>query len=970
MRQKPNRSSRTLLALAVLTAALPYSFAQEDEEDVFTLSPFTVDASDDVGYAATSTLAGSRLNSNLEDIANSVSVFTPEFMEDIGAVDEADLMAYSSSAVVEATEQTGAVLGGSFVGTGFQFRLRGMVASRTRDYFESFIPGDTYNSGRFDEARGANSILFGIGGAGGILNTTTKKAIPGRDFGSVGITAGIDNYDSLRSTLDYNWGINEKFAVRLNGLWQDSDKWRDYEFKNDERINLAATYKLAEKTTLRASYENVNLVNTHNRDFVAKDRISAWTENGSTLVTNPNQGPQAAIGIKRYNNGTKKAPLRERIIYVDDDQGWRNTQGLYFTDSFTNNDALLDFELAPLDAYYSGPGNFMDSEFDNLTVALEAEPIDNLFVELAYNKQDRDSIGYDLGQEAYAVRGEPSPFWFGNSLENRETNEYQGDLFVEGNWNQSIQLWDTTNYRATAAYELNTKSDWTGRHVIAALWSQSERNRYRVGSKLGVDDPIAGNPEAGRNRVFARNYIQNPGNASEYFVPSWENMSTIQVDRDGDGTLETIGTQWATNSLSDDTRKNTGQQLSSQSFLFRDRVIFTMGYREEEVDESVRTALDPETGATLRDPETGLKIFSEDYTELSRTVDNFSYGVVGEVTDWLRVLYNNSENFDIPGNSLGLIPDNSLRPVLEGISEEYGVMLKLLDNRVSIRAAYYENTSANDARGFSVEPNVIARNDRILDEAIAQDLIGSSEADLLRYVGSTWDLADKETSGWELSMTANPTENWRFTMNVTSSETVETNMLQRTRALKDDMLATWTGFGLDLPIPGVDGRTIASEIENFNDWFRDMTAVEGLKSYGHRDFQARLFTRYDFNDGPLKGFYIGGGYRYSDAPFVGILQTADISDELRQDIVETGATIDGREIYGFDTSEVDLLFGYKTKVNWLGDKKKEKLSIQLNLKDLLQENDYSIVRIQDAGNMTRARVVAPTKVSLSAKLSF
>ena len=43
-----------------------------EDEDVVILSPFVVDASQDQGYRATSTLAGSRINTNLRDVAQSI----------------------------------------------------------------------------------------------------------------------------------------------------------------------------------------------------------------------------------------------------------------------------------------------------------------------------------------------------------------------------------------------------------------------------------------------------------------------------------------------------------------------------------------------------------------------------------------------------------------------------------------------------------------------------------------------------------------------------------------------------------------------------------------------------------------------------------------------------------------------------------------------------------------------------------
>src|SRR4030095_14639384 len=56
-----------------------------DEEKVITLTPFEVSARPDTGYGAATTLAGNRLNTELRDLGNSISVITAQFMKDIGA---------------------------------------------------------------------------------------------------------------------------------------------------------------------------------------------------------------------------------------------------------------------------------------------------------------------------------------------------------------------------------------------------------------------------------------------------------------------------------------------------------------------------------------------------------------------------------------------------------------------------------------------------------------------------------------------------------------------------------------------------------------------------------------------------------------------------------------------------------------------------------------------------------------------
>lgn len=113
------KTSRTLLAavagwLAASAAvdaqtASSASPASPKDETVLELSPFVTTAAADRGYAATSSLAGTRIRTDLRDIANSISVVTSDFMKDVNATDSASLLVYTAS-----TETAGS--GGNYSG--------------------------------------------------------------------------------------------------------------------------------------------------------------------------------------------------------------------------------------------------------------------------------------------------------------------------------------------------------------------------------------------------------------------------------------------------------------------------------------------------------------------------------------------------------------------------------------------------------------------------------------------------------------------------------------------------------------------------------------------------------------------------------------------------------------------------------------------------------------------------------------
>ena len=172
---------------------------------VVELSPFEVNTSRDVGYAAENTLAGSRLNARLRDTAGSVSVFTREFLDDLAITDLQGVLDYTMNSELDTNAwQAGNGQNPMITGENLLTRtsVRGLAASQGMDYFMSITNMDPYRTGRFDDTRGPNSILFGVGAPGGLLNQTSKTATLARNSGS--IRHGSGSWGRNRSELDLN----------------------------------------------------------------------------------------------------------------------------------------------------------------------------------------------------------------------------------------------------------------------------------------------------------------------------------------------------------------------------------------------------------------------------------------------------------------------------------------------------------------------------------------------------------------------------------------------------------------------------------------------------------------------------------------------------------------------------------------------------------------------------------------------
>lgn len=235
--------------LIVFLGAFPPLFAQQNSEDdgpIHDLSPFTIDATDDTGYVATSTLAGTRIRTELKDLGSAISVYTTEFMKDTGATDAGTLLSYTTNAEVggiqgnfsgaEATDTGRYIVTEARTNPQLNQRIRGLgSADLTRGFYLTDIPFDSYNTERVTVSRGPNSLLFGIGSPGGVINNATKQALQDTHFAEA--TVRFDNYGSLRGEFDVNRSlVNGRVAIRITGLDDHIKYKQEPAWNRDQRI--------------------------------------------------------------------------------------------------------------------------------------------------------------------------------------------------------------------------------------------------------------------------------------------------------------------------------------------------------------------------------------------------------------------------------------------------------------------------------------------------------------------------------------------------------------------------------------------------------------------------------------------------------------------------------------------------------------------------------------------------------------
>jgi len=242
-----------------------------NQEEVVNMSPFVVDATSGQNtYQADTTLAGSRVRTDLKDVASAISVVTSQFMKDTGATNNLTLLQYTPNTEVSGPYGNYAGVAGVFVAgpgerplnnPGTNNRVRGLdSADQTRDYFLTDIPWDSFNVDRVDLQRGPNSILFGIGSPAGIINASVNTAAFNEAYT---LENRVGSYGSLRNSLDFNHVLlDQELAIRVAVLDDDTKYQQDPAFDHDKRIYGAVKWDpkflktKSSTTSLRANFEH------------------------------------------------------------------------------------------------------------------------------------------------------------------------------------------------------------------------------------------------------------------------------------------------------------------------------------------------------------------------------------------------------------------------------------------------------------------------------------------------------------------------------------------------------------------------------------------------------------------------------------------------------------------------------------------------------------------------------------------
>jgi catecholate siderophore receptor len=252
------------LAAALVCGAVP-AHAADAAADAAADSAAAADADQPIvvtgqqlKYGVRSTSTATKTDTDVKDIPQALTTVTSQQVQDQQLRSVGNLLLYVPGASYGAGE-----------GNRDQLVLRGN--SSTADFFVDGVRDDVqyfrdfYNVDRVEVLKGPNAMIFGRGGGGGIINRVLKRPTlsPFRE-----LTASIDNWGDVRLTGDVDQPLSGTVGIRLNGMYEGGESFRNHVDLHRYGINPTAAI-VSGNTRIDLSYEHFHDRRTADRGVPA-----------------------------------------------------------------------------------------------------------------------------------------------------------------------------------------------------------------------------------------------------------------------------------------------------------------------------------------------------------------------------------------------------------------------------------------------------------------------------------------------------------------------------------------------------------------------------------------------------------------------------------------------------------------------------------------------------------------------------
>lgn len=276
----------------------------------------TVTVTESAGYLMSSTNTATKTLTLLRDVPQSITVVTRELIRDQMMMSMGDVLRYVPGISTHAGDNardTVIIRGNTSSADFFVNGLRDDV-----EYYR-----DLYNLERVEALKGPNAMIFGRGGGGGVINRVTKEAgfTPLRE-----ITLQGGSYSNKRFATDLDQPFNEKVALRLNGMYENSESFRKYVGLERYGINPTLTVASGRQTKLTLGYEHFRDNRTADRGIPSFQGQPADTPI-STFFGNPGESHVRALvnlGSATIEHQTGGLNIRNRTLTGGYDKIYQN----------------------------------------------------------------------------------------------------------------------------------------------------------------------------------------------------------------------------------------------------------------------------------------------------------------------------------------------------------------------------------------------------------------------------------------------------------------------------------------------------------------------------------------------------------------------------------------------------------------------------------------------------------------------
>lgn len=269
------------------------------------------------GYNALRSGTATKTDTPLKEVPASLTVIPAQLMQDTAMQGLGDSFRYVPGVLLHQGE-----------GNRDQVVIRGN--STTADFYVNGVRDDAqvfrvlYNLERVEFLKGPAGMIFGRGGAGGVVNLVTKRPVFDRLLDA---TVTLGSYNQLRSTIDAGNKWGDSAAFRLNGMIEGADSFRTGADLKRYALNPTVTVAPSGDTSLTFSYERIHDERTADRGFPS--------QNGRPFDADPSR----FFGNASQSNSVQTT---DRFAFVFEHafgNGWqlKNTLQLAYYDKYYQN---------------------------------------------------------------------------------------------------------------------------------------------------------------------------------------------------------------------------------------------------------------------------------------------------------------------------------------------------------------------------------------------------------------------------------------------------------------------------------------------------------------------------------------------------------------------------------------------------------------------------------------------------------